>query len=312
MRRLGLFGLALTFFVQYAVAADPARQDQPDGAGDHLQRARALIADGEHTRAIAEQTRAIALEPAAPAFKERARTWALKQQCELAVADYSRAVELDPRDQESYLGRASCLRALGRTDRAAEDLTFLLRFNTRSADVFKMRAHVRLTQGRVAEALTDLRWATDLEPRDVSIMQMLGYARFANGEYEIAADNLVRALRFRDDMRAMLYLYLARSRNGSNARAELQKNAGYLRTRSWPFPIVALYLGHGTPAEVREKASGDDQKCSANFYVGHWLQLQGRRAEGFALLKEALNTCPKTNLEYETLSAEMKLTRLQF
>lgn len=312
MRRLVLLALTLVVSAGPVLAAEAASPDAVPEVASHLERARAFIATGDHTQALAEQTRAIAIAPAAASFKERARTWALKRQCDLAVADFSRAIEINPRDVESYLGRAECLRALGQFNRAADDLTLLLRFDSRASDVFKLRAHVRLAQGNASAALTDLRWALDIEPRDVQLMQMLGYARFANGDYEIAATNLQRALRFRDDMRTMLFLYLARARSGSDGVAELEKNMGYLRTRSWPFPVVALYLGHAKPENVFAEAKDETMQCMANFYVGHWLQVQGRRADGFALLKKAANTCPKSVLEYETLAVELRRLRFQF
>jgi tetratricopeptide (TPR) repeat protein len=305
--RLGLAALGFACILAPGVAFaadDPQRAVE---AAAHMQRARAHLAAGDHTQAIAEQSNAIVLEPTAAAFKARALAWAQKRQCELAVADFTRAIELAPRDPDTYFRRAECLRALGQTDKAVEDLTQVLRFNKANADAFQLRAHVRLAQGRVPEALTDLRWAIDVEPRDVRLVQMLGFARFANADYEVAADNLKRSLRLRDDMKAMLLLYLARGRAGVDGRAELEKNVSYLRTRAWPFPILALYLGHGTPKDVLAQARTEEQQCEANFYIGHWLRQHGPRADGFGMLKSAMWTCPKTLLEYETIAAEFNL-----
>ena len=304
--RFGLIALAFaSILIPGAAWADDA-QSRADSAAAHLNSARALFAAGDHTRAIAEQSSAITLAPTAEAFKARAQAWAVKRQCELAVADFTRAIELAPRDPDTYFRRAECLRALGQTEGAADDLTRVLRFDKGSAAAFALRAHVRLAQGRVPEALTDLRWAIDLDPRDIRLVQMLGFARFANGDYAIAANNLQRALRFRDDMKGMLLLYLARGKSGEDGRAELLKSAGYLRTRAWPFPIMALYLGHGSPAEVMGSAATEEESCEANFYIGHWLQLQGRRADGFGMLKTALRTCPKTLIEYETIKSDFQ------
>lgn len=309
--RLGFAALGFASILASSVAYAVEGPQKVEDAAAHMQRARAHLAAGDHTQAIAEQSSAITLAPTAAAFKERAQAWALKRQCELAVADFTRAIELAPRDPDTYFRRAECLRAIGQTDKAVEDLTLVLRFDKKNADAFKLRAHVRLAQGRVSDALTDLRWAIDVEPRDVRLLQMLGFARFANGDFEIAADNLKRSLRLRDDMKVMLLLYLARGRGGSDGRAELEKNAGFLRTRAWPFPILALYLGHGTAKGVLAQASTDEQLCEANFYVGNWLRLQGPRADGFGMLKTAQQTCPKASIEYEAINAELNPQKKQ-
>lgn len=310
--RLGLFGLAFVSILAPSAVTAAENIDRSSDAASHLQRARALAAAGDHTRAIAEQTSAIALAPTAEAFKARAQSWALKRQCELAVADFGRAIELAPRDADTYFRRAECLRIIGHTSAAEEDLTKVLRFDRSSAAALRLRAHVRLADGRVSDALTDLRWAADYDPRDISLLQLLGFARFANGDYEIAAENLARSLRFRDDLRAMLLLYIARGKSGIDGREELRKHVGYLRHRAWPFPAAALYLGHGTPEGVIEKAQDEAERCQAYFYVGYWLQLQGRRADGYGLLKKAANTCPKTLVEYETLTPELRRRRSWF
>lgn len=281
-------------------------------ATSHLKRAQDYAAAGDHTQAIAEQTRAIALAPTAVAFKARAMAWAAKRQCDLAVADFTRAIELAPRDPDSYYRRAECLRMTGQAAAADHDLTQVLRFDGTSTKALRLRAHVRLAQGRTSDALTDLRWAIDHAPRDITLVQMLGYARFANGDYDIAAGNLARSLRFRDDVRVMLLLYIARGKSGTDAQDELRKHVGYVRTRAWPFPVAALYLGHGTPESALEQARDDNERCEAHFYIGHWLQLQGRRADGYGLLKKAANTCPKTLLEYEALSPEVRGFRPAF
>lgn len=310
--RLALVALSAASLLAATLPVYADDRPAAEEASAHLERARAYVASGEYTLAIAEQTTAIALAPTAEAFKARAQVWALKRQCELAVADLNRAIELRPRDPDSYFRRAECLRMTGQNEGAAEDLTLVLRFDRSSAAALKLRAHVRLAQGRVSDALTDLRWAAGYDPRDMTLVQMLGFARFANGDFEIAAENLARSLRFRDDVKVMLLLYLARAKSGTDGLAELKKNIGYVRTRSWPFPIAALYLGHGTVESVMDAARDDAARCEATFYIGHWLQVQGRRGDGYAMLKKAANICPKTLVEYETLSSQMRNARLAY
>lgn len=276
-------------------------------ASRHIQQARLLIEGGEHTKALAEQTRAIALEPTrALPYRERGRTWLLKRQYDLAIADYTRALELSPRDADSYLGRARCFHASGNFARAVEDYTKALAINPRLSEAFKMRGHARLAEGRYDLGLADFKRAIDLDPRETYYLTALGITRYFMGDLTVSANNLTRSLTFKDDMRGMLFLYLARTKNGVEAGKELEKHAGYLRQRTWPYPIVELYLGRSSPEAVLALATDESRLCEANFYVGEWLALQGQRADGIASLKHAARTCPKLQVEYEAATAELR------
>ncbi len=280
---------------------------EPFSVSQHIQQARLLIEGGEHTKALAEQTRAIALEPSrAMPYRERGRTWLMKRQYELAIADYTRALELAPRDAESYLGRAQCFHASGNIERAVEDYTTALTINPRLAEALKMRGHARLAEGRYDLGLADFKRASNLDPRETYYLTALGVARYFMGDLTVSANNLVRSLSFKDDMRGMLFLYLVRAKSGAEAGKELEKNAGYLRQRTWPYPVIEVYLGRRSPDAVLALATDEAKQCEANFYIGEWLALQGQRSDGVASLKHAARTCPKLLVEYEAATAELR------
>jgi rhomboid protease GluP len=105
----------------------------------------------------------------------------------------------------------------------------------------------------------------------------------------------------------MLLRYLARARAGETAAAaELEANAGRLKTKDWPYAVIELYLGRRSPELTLDAASKPDQQCGARFFTGEWLILQNKSAEAETALRKAVETCPKTFVEYHAAQAELK------
>src|SRR5918996_1196476 len=65
------------------------------------------VNQGNHDRAIADFTTAIELEPKlAGAHLNRALSWSEKGESDRAIADYTAALQLTPRDVRAHMGRA--------------------------------------------------------------------------------------------------------------------------------------------------------------------------------------------------------------
>jgi lipoprotein NlpI len=105
----------------------------------------------------------------------------------------------------------------------------------------------------------------------------------------------------------VLFRYLASSRAGQNASAELEANAGRLVTKAWPYAVIDLHLGRHSP-EVTREAAGNN-RCEADFHIGEWHLIRGERAEARTLLRAVADTCSKDSIEYGIALAELK--RLQ-
>ncbi len=265
--------------------------------------ARALVEDGQIIAAIAQQTLAIELDPLdAFAFRERALTWHRQKRYELAVADFTRALELAPRDPLSYFGRAQSLHAAGEIDAALKDYARASGLRPRWSDPIRMRGHALLARADYKAAAAEFRRGLDADSRDMANLAGLGYARFYMGDLALAADNFTRSLRLSNNIRAMLFLYLVRAQQGTDGKAELARYARYAGP-AWPSPVLHLFLGRTTPEQLNAAARDEVQVCEAQFYIGQWMMTQGRRAEGLALLKQAVNRCPKTQVEYEAALA---------
>jgi tetratricopeptide (TPR) repeat protein len=69
---------------------------------------------GDYDTAIANCTQAIAIEPTyVPAYLNRGRAWAKKNDLQKALADFKKVVELDPSNQVGQQELANTRKALG-------------------------------------------------------------------------------------------------------------------------------------------------------------------------------------------------------
>ncbi len=110
-----------------------------------------------------------------------------------------------------------------------------------------------------------------------------------------------------DGAYAVLWLYLARARGASqSAISELENNAQKLKREEWPYPVIELYLGQRTAEVTLTAAAKPDERCEASFYVGMHHLLRNDRAAATDLLRAAVDTCPKTFIEYAGAQVGMK------
>jgi lipoprotein NlpI len=190
-----------------------------------------------------------------------------------AIAEYRKAIELDPRFANPHGTLGDILRGQHKTE----------------------------------EAIAEYRKAIELDPRDATAHGLLGVALSDQSKTEEAIAEYNAAIRL-DPKNAypVLWLYLARARSGPKiAAAELETNGKKLKQPGWPYPVVELYLGRRMPEATLAAATKPDDRCEAQFYIGEWRLLRGNRPAAIVALKAAAETCPKTFVEYKFARAEL-------
>ncbi len=81
---------------------------------------------------------------------------------------------------------------------------------------------------------------------------------------------------------------------------------------AWPAPVVRMFLGELTPAQVLAAADDKDPKtkqgqvCDANFYNGELALMKGAKDDALRLFRLAANDCLHTFTEWSAANAELK------
>ena len=266
--KLRVLGLAMVL----AVAAAGAMA-QPAAPGSDLQAAIAAGQRGDYTEAIRLLTQGLA----APGLtsEEQARLLLYRGfaddetgEYDRAIADYGKALQLKPDTPQLYYRRGIAWRETGDYAKALAD------FNT-----------------AVAAAKRG-------EPDWPFIHGDRGIVRFALGQYGEAARDFARVVKLDPtDQYAILWLHVARGRAGTPEPQELAQQAAAAPADQWPRPILSLFLGAATPAQVRQAAGeGDEeprqnQECEADFFLGEYALLHDDRHSARPLLKHVVDTC---------------------
>jgi lipoprotein NlpI len=241
---------------------------------------------GDNDRAITYFTSALAARDlneslVSTAYVARGRALLNKEECRLAVADFSAAIKSQADNFEGYLFRGVANHCTGEDKDAIADFTQAAALKP-SADVYWGRGQARWGSGDFDGAIQDFAIAEPLRPKWPYPALWLAMTKLRTGKF--------------------------------NTRAFADTADNFDRTE-WPGPIFELFRGNATPDVVfqaagegsAEKIKGD--LCEADFYVAEWWIAQNGRAAAKPLLARAYSNCPHNFAEYTGAGLELK--RLQ-
>jgi len=151
----------------------------------------------DHDKAIADYNKAIELDPKyAKAYNDRGNAYVQKGGHDKAIADYSKAIELNPKDDDAYTGRAWSYFKAGKAAQGLPDAERSLELYPHNAHALDTRGHIFEALGRREEAIADYRKTLVLDPGEEGKedLKRLGapITDFANQGMSIlkASDNL--------------------------------------------------------------------------------------------------------------------------
>jgi tetratricopeptide (TPR) repeat protein len=221
-RRLAAVVLAAAALSASAPAA--ARADDADEAYD---RGLDALEAGDHARAIAELSKAIQLDPQfAEAWMARGYAHAALGRFERAVADYDQALRLDPEDAETWCNRGLARSKLGQRDEAVADLGEAIRLDPKLVPAYHVRAWVHAEREEYAKAAADYTAALRLGGDNPALRFGRALCYSALKQYAQAVEDLNVAIRARPGdlryygARGAAYVYLGRHGPGD---ADLRK-----------------------------------------------------------------------------------------
>jgi len=218
---------------------------------------------GNPDLAIADFTEAIRLNPQdADPYNNRGMVWGTKGDYDRVIADYDEAIRLNPQYANAYHNRGSAWENKGEYERAIADYDEAIRLNPQDDQAYQSRGFAWATQGDYDRAIRDFDAAIRLKPDKALAYRNRGLTRFAQGQIESAEADFFAALR-RDpsDVYSVIWRYLAQSRADHRAAAasELAPNAEKIDKAKWPAPIIDLLAGTTDVDALLEMVTTSDQ-----------------------------------------------------
>lgn len=293
--------LAVVLTLQWALAALAAGQSDYDDCAQNADQDRRIAGCTRIIDDIGESNFNHAL-----AYGNRGTAWHAKGDNDRAIADYSEAIRLNPKDVPAYNNRGTALRDKGDLDRAIANYNQAIRLDPNDVAAYNNRGNAWHEKGDAKRAVVDYSETTRLDPKNALGFRTRGYTYFEIGDFSSAAEDFLHANNLANDVYAMLWRFIALERLGQDGAAELGANSVWLGTKDWPYPVIDLYLGRRSLDAMRAAAAAPAQLCEANFYGGEWQLLHGNARDARATLLIAARQCSRDSKEYSAAMAELK------
>ena len=170
-----------------------------------------FLVDIEYDKAIEAYTKAIELNPKkALGYRKRASAKYLKalghDDDPGALADYEKAILLDPLDAEAYCGKAECLSSLKRYPESLEACDTALAINPKYAEALSLRSSVKFNLKDFKGAIADIDAAVALKPTDESFLFVRAGLKEGTGDFQGALADCARSLEVKPNDWAIFHL----------------------------------------------------------------------------------------------------------
>lgn len=182
------FAIALLFWLiflpaggAFAGASDDCMASDPDRS---IAGCTAIIANQEQTKANW-----------ALAYYNRGLSYRRKGDIDRAIADYSKAITLNPRDADFYTNRGIAYSIKGNVDRAIADYGKAIALKPDYADAFYNRGNAYSIKGKVDRAIADYGKAIALKPDHAAAYYNCGLAYKNRGDRKRALQSFKVAAR---------------------------------------------------------------------------------------------------------------------
>jgi tetratricopeptide (TPR) repeat protein len=169
-------------------------------AEEYLDSGNARYARGDYDGAIADYDRAIQLEPDSyVAYVTRGIAKRAKADYDGALADYNKAIQLKPGFYTAYVTRGAVKRAMEDYDGSIADYDMAIQLKPDHAKAHYARGYTYEQMGKFGNAIADYDKSIELEPDYAQAHYARGYAHEQMREFENAIEDYRRALAISQD-----------------------------------------------------------------------------------------------------------------
>jgi protein O-mannosyl-transferase len=150
---------------------------------------------GKWENAIADYSKAIGINPNYHiAYYNRGVAYDNLEQWEKAIADYSSAIVINPKYPTAYFNRGIDYYNLGHLDKAIEDYSKAIRYNPRYSDAYSNRGIAFYNLRQLDKAIADYSMAIGINPKFANAYSNRGVAYDNQGKLDNAIADYSRAL----------------------------------------------------------------------------------------------------------------------
>jgi tetratricopeptide (TPR) repeat protein len=190
---------------------------------------------GDSDGAIADYTRAIELNPKyVEAYNNRGAEKLKKGDFDGAITDCNRAIELDPEHANAYAIRAYARDKTGDSDGAMADLGRAIKLNPKDASAYDFRGEIEARKKQYAAAAKDEQKASELDPKNGRYYSNLGWCELFNRKPRESITASLKALKLSPDDPVMIkgnlaHAYLFNNQFGKAKAIYLENKDAKLR-----------------------------------------------------------------------------------
>ncbi len=187
--------------------------------GGHTNRGVKYAKKKQYDKAIAEFTKAIELQPKDPKnYRNRALTYRLMGEPKKADADTAKAIELSPESVKSYTANARALIREKKYKSALEELNKAIALEPRNTATLRLRAYVFLLQKQWEKAIADYTVAINsISKVDVEGRSRRGFAYRNLKKYDLALEDFSKVIEAQpkdaEAYRRRIYIYRQLKKN---------------------------------------------------------------------------------------------------
>jgi tetratricopeptide (TPR) repeat protein len=219
-----------------------------------------------------------------------------KTENERALAEYDKAIAIDPKKPEYHVGRCRTLARLMRHKEAIESCSDALKLDAKNAQAFLERGHFLINLRQADKALPDLLRARTLGADPYGVAYHLSLAYYVTGDFKRAAQEYEQCYpnAKTDDNRVgcLAWQYVALLRAGRKGDADkvleritpdttVQSSVAYLDR-------LLLFKGVKKEEEVAQAMQKDNLQLPTVAYgIGVWHLVNGRQARAREYFEKA-------------------------
>jgi len=149
----------------------------------------------DYDGAIADFTKAIKLDPKnAEVYKLRGTAYVFKEEFDQALSDYTELIRLDPKNAEAYSLRGHMYFSKKDYDQAFSDFTELIRLYPKNTEVYSSRGLAYLLKHDYDKAIADYTKVISLDPKNAEAYSSRGLACYRKDDYDKAITDYTKAI----------------------------------------------------------------------------------------------------------------------